>query len=125
MVISSKMDGSDPQRNVLLPMLRRLSLYLALTAVLSASERPRLAVLTDIGGDPDDQQALVRLMLYANEFEIEALIASASGTRGELKKAITQPDLIRRDHPGLRQGAAEPATPCGGMAHGGSISCSA
>src|SRR6188474_432595 len=57
--------------------------------------KPRLAVLTDIGGDPDDQQSLVRLMLYANEFDIEALIATASGTRGELKKAITQPDLIR------------------------------
>ena len=42
-----------------------------------AAERPRLAVLTDIGGDPDDQQSLIRLMMYANEFEIEALIATA------------------------------------------------
>ena len=57
--------------------------------------RPRLLVLTDIGGDPDDQQALVRLMTHANEFEIEGLIASASGTPGELKKEIVQPDLIR------------------------------
>lgn len=57
--------------------------------------RPRLAVLTDIGGDPDDQQSLVRLMTYANEFEIEALIASAAGTRGELKDSVTRPDLIR------------------------------
>jgi hypothetical protein len=63
---------------------------------LSAVERPRLAVLTDIGGDPDDQQSLVRLMVYANEFEIEALIASASGTPGELKQAITRPDRIRQ-----------------------------
>lgn len=76
-------------------MLRGLFLCLALATVLSASERPRLAVLTDIGGDPDDQQALVRLMVYANEFDIEALIATASGTRGELKKSITQPNLIR------------------------------
>ena len=60
-----------------------------------AAERPRLAVLTDIGGDPDDQQSLIRLMVYANEFEIEALIATASGTPGELKEAKTQPDLIR------------------------------
>ncbi len=59
-----------------------------------AADRPRLAILTDIGGDPDDQQSMVRLLLYANEFEIEALIASASGTRGELKKAVTRPDLI-------------------------------
>jgi hypothetical protein len=47
-----------------------------------AAERPRLAVLTDIGGDPDDQQSMVRLVVYANEFQIEALIASASGTPG-------------------------------------------
>src|SRR5688572_6282918 len=59
-----------------------------------AAERPRLAVLTDIGGDPDDQQSLIRLLVYANEFEIDAIIASASGTPGELKTAVTRPDLI-------------------------------
>lgn len=63
--------------------------------IASSSERPRLAILTDIGGDPDDQQSLVRLMVYSNEFEIEALIASASGTPNELDHAITRPDLIR------------------------------
>lgn len=61
-----------------------------------ATERPRLAVLTDIGGDPDDQQSLIRLMLYANELDIELLIASAAGTLGELKEAITREDLIRQ-----------------------------
>jgi len=58
-------------------------------------DKPRLAVLTDIGGDPDDQQSLVRLMVYANEFEIEALIASAAGTPGELRVEVTKPELIR------------------------------
>lgn len=33
-------------------------------------------------------------MIYANEFEIELLIASAAGTPGELKEAITRSDLI-------------------------------
>ncbi|HUG69637.1 MAG TPA: DUF1593 domain-containing protein [Pirellulaceae bacterium] len=65
------------------------------TQCVLAAELPRLAVLTDIGGDPDDQQSLVRLLLYSNEFEIEAFIASASGTRGELKESTTRPDLIR------------------------------
>lgn len=64
-------------------------------ASLTAAERPRLAVLTDIGGDPDDRQSMIRLMTYANEFEIELLIASAAGTPGELKEAVTRPDLIR------------------------------
>ena len=60
-----------------------------------AADKPRLAVLTDIGGDPDDRQSLVRLMVYANEFEIEGLIASAAGTPGELKKHVVRPELIR------------------------------
>jgi hypothetical protein len=76
-------------------MLFRVTLFFLLTSLLLSADRPRLAVLTDIGGDPDDQQSLVRLMVYANEFEIEALVASASGTRGELKKSIVQPQLIR------------------------------
>ncbi len=79
--------------------MRHSSMILALLALLaagslSAAERPRLAVLTDIGGDPDDTQSLIRLLHYANEFEIEALIASASGTIGELKRDVTQPQLI-------------------------------
>jgi hypothetical protein len=70
----------------------------SLTALAAdpAALRPRLAILTDIGGDPDDQQSLIRLMVYANEFEIEALIASAAGTRGELKESVTRPDMIRK-----------------------------
>lgn len=58
--------------------------------------RPRLMVLTDIGGDPDDQQSMIRLMTYSNEFEIEGLVATASGMPGELKDAVTRPDLIRQ-----------------------------
>jgi len=65
-------------------------------AVLTAAERPRLAVLTDIGGDPDDQQSMIRLMVYSNEFDVELLIASAAGTPGELKESITRPDLIHQ-----------------------------
>jgi len=75
-----------------------LTLLIAALAVgASADENnPRLVVLTDIGGDPDDQQSLIRLMLYSNEFEIEGFVATASGTPGELKEAVTRPDLIRQ-----------------------------
>jgi hypothetical protein len=55
--------------------------------------KPRLLVLTDIGGDPDDQQSMIRLMTYANEFEIEGLIASAAGIPGELKEELYFPRL--------------------------------
>jgi hypothetical protein len=60
-------------------------------------DRSRLIVLTDIGGDPDDEQSLVRRLTYANEFDIEGLAASASGTPGELGRAVTRPDLIREN----------------------------
>lgn len=80
--------------------LRLASLTLAFAwiaaAVGLAQEKPRLAILTDIGGDPDDQQSLIRLMVYANEFELELLLASAAGTPGELKAKITRPDLIQQ-----------------------------
>lgn len=59
------------------------------------AEKPRLVVLTDIGGDPDDQQSMIRLMLYSNEFDIEGLIASSAGTTGELKDEVVKPELIR------------------------------
>lgn len=72
-------------------------LLLMLCDAASAAERPRLAVLTDIGGDPDDQQSMVRLMVYANEFEIEALIATAqTGEHFNPKKPVTKPELIRQ-----------------------------
>ena len=43
-----------------------------------AVERPRVVVLTDITNEPDDEQSLVRLLVYANEVDIEGLIATTS-----------------------------------------------
>lgn len=45
----------------------------------SSSLKPRIVVLTDIApGDvePDDMQSIIRLLVHADQFEIEALIAS-------------------------------------------------
>ena len=75
--------------------LRLIAFAIAASIVQGAESRPRLLVLTDIGGDPDDQQSMVRLLVHANEFDIEGLVASASGTPGELKDRITKPQLIR------------------------------
>ena len=62
-------------------MQRYFILFLCvLQAIFAAAQPPRLLVTTDIGGDPDDQQSLVRLMVYANEFDLEGIITSASGT---------------------------------------------
>jgi Protein of unknown function (DUF1593) len=40
--------------------------------------KPRVIVLSDIGNEPDDQMSLVRLLLYANEIDIQGLIATTS-----------------------------------------------
>lgn len=37
------------------------------------STKPRVIVMHDIGGDPDDEQSLVRQLVYANEMDIEAI----------------------------------------------------
>ncbi len=56
-----------------------LLLTLGASLQLAAAGKPRLFVLTDIGGDPDDQMSLVRLLTYANHFEIEGLVATPPG----------------------------------------------
>ncbi|MBI3854775.1 MAG: DUF1593 domain-containing protein, partial [Planctomycetes bacterium] len=38
--------------------------------------RIRLLIETDAGGDPDDEQSLVRFLLYANEWDVEGIIAN-------------------------------------------------
>ncbi len=61
-------------------------------------ERTRLIILSDIGSlragvaEPDDGQSMIRLMLYANDFDIEGLIATSNLGHGQR----TRPDLIRR-----------------------------
>jgi len=75
-------------------MMRTLLFLFMFTSLLCA-EKNRLIVTTDIGGDPDDSQSMVRLLVYANEFDVEGLITSASGTPGELGKAVIRPDLVK------------------------------
>ncbi|MFU8843619.1 MAG: DUF1593 domain-containing protein [Bacteroidales bacterium] len=48
-----------------------------------------MVVSTDIGGDPDDRQSLVRLLLYSNVLDIEGLIGAgyqANPLRGDTSK---------------------------------------
>ncbi|MBI2827281.1 MAG: DUF1593 domain-containing protein [Planctomycetia bacterium] len=41
----------------------------------------RLIIETDAGGDPDDEQSLVRFLLYANEWDVEGIIANRPRAR--------------------------------------------
>ncbi|PLV54267.1 hypothetical protein NV64_18235 [Erwinia sp. B116] len=46
--------------------------------VLPYQQKPRVFVLTDIGNEPDDQMSLTRFLLYANEMQVEGLVATTS-----------------------------------------------
>ncbi len=48
---------------------------------LTTDNRRRLLIETDAGGDPDDEQSLVRFLLYANEWDLEGIIANRPVTR--------------------------------------------
>jgi hypothetical protein len=62
------------------------------TPTIAQPIKPRLIVISDIGNEPDDQMSLVRLLLYANELDIEGLIASTS----TWQKAKTSPEVMRQ-----------------------------
>jgi len=42
-----------------------------------AAQRNRVIVLTDFHKDPDDKQSMIRFLTYANEFDVEGLIATS------------------------------------------------
>ena len=58
----------------------------------AAEPKPRLVVMTDIGGDPDDEQSIVRFLLYACDFEVEGLCTGF----GHGHYQVTHPELIRK-----------------------------
>jgi hypothetical protein len=62
------------------------------SGLLAADFRPRVAVLTDIANEPDDEESMVRFLVYANEFEVEALVATTSTHLRQTNRL----DLIRR-----------------------------
>jgi len=56
------------------------------------AQKQRVFVLTDISNEPDDEESMVRFLVYANEYDIEGLVATTST---HLRNR-TREDLIRR-----------------------------
>jgi hypothetical protein len=84
----------------LFPPLFAASL-LAATAMTKPPEparRLRVIIETDAGGDPDDEQSLVRFLLYSNEWDVEGIIANRPVARqGEnLNPERTGLGIVRR-----------------------------
>jgi hypothetical protein len=56
--------------------------------------KPRVVVLSDIGNEPDDQMSFVRFLMYSNEFDVEAMIATTSTWQKTKTHAETMHELI-------------------------------
>ena len=84
-----------------------LVLGLAGSVFGTQQHKHRLLVLTDIGGDPDDQQSMVRLLLYANEFDLEGLIATSTRSRINPDQIRERIEAYRQVRPNLVQHAAD------------------
>jgi hypothetical protein len=52
---------------------------------------PRAIIISDMGNEPDDQMSLVRLLLYSNQIDLEAMIATTS----TWQKAASHPETMR------------------------------
>jgi hypothetical protein len=60
-------------------LLSLLLLLIFFSLDLTAQEKKlNIVVLTDIEADPDDTQSLIRFLLYSNQWNVEALIATTS-----------------------------------------------
>jgi hypothetical protein len=73
---------------------------------MPADPKPRLVVMTDIGGDPDDEQSIVRFLLYACEKKVVAKLAKSFGFRRENSRAESPGDFrygLSPRHSGLRR----------------------
>src|ERR1700744_2269162 len=64
------------------------------THVDNFTGKPRVVVISDIGNEPDDQMSFVRFLLYSNEFDVEAMIATTSTWQKTKTHAETMHDLI-------------------------------
>src|SRR5215472_4546409 len=63
---------------VLLIAFANRSQALYAQAADSFSGKPRVVIISDIGNEPDDQMSFVRLLMYSNQLDLEAMVATTS-----------------------------------------------
>jgi hypothetical protein len=69
-----------------------LSACLCLVTQAPLSAKQRVLVLTDISNEPDDEESMVRFLVYSSEYDVEGLIATTS----TWLRSRPREDLIRR-----------------------------
>ena len=59
------------------------------------TNKERVIVLTDICNEPDDEESLVRFLVYSNEFDVEGLVATTSCW---LKQGVREDKILSHLH---------------------------
>ncbi len=87
------------------------ALFFAAAETVTAQQRHRALVSTDIGGtDPDDFQSMVHFLLYADRFDIEGLISSPFGP-GRKEHILEVISHYERDYDNLKTYSPRYPTP--------------
>ena len=85
-------------------MKKLQSLFLILTAFVIAisqatsqnrENRQRLIILADMGNEPDEEQQMMHMLMYCNEFDLEGLVAVTGKYLQMEMFRITLPGLSR------------------------------
>ena len=97
-VASFRVPGVGPFFDAGLRLLLVAALLSVAHSPARAEGRLRVIVETDAGGDPDDEQSMVRFLLYANEWDVEGIICNRAEAReGEnLNSARTGLGIVER-----------------------------
>ena len=84
-------------------LLLFLGLFLTIKGLFAQKPvpiKPRILISTDIGGtDPDDNQSMAHLLMYADRFNIEGLVSSPSYGKGNKAEILRMIDLYEKDLP--------------------------
>lgn len=71
-------NSASPINSLLIVGLLCCSAAYGQTLQYESQDKQRIIALTDITNEPDDQESLVRFLVYANEFDVEGIIATTS-----------------------------------------------
>jgi hypothetical protein len=70
-------------KGVYLKVVILLFIFQLNTGFSIGQEKPAIIILTDIGGDTDDEQSLVRFLYYADQFDIKAICSTSRLGHGQ------------------------------------------
>ncbi|MGC6505772.1 MAG: nucleoside hydrolase-like domain-containing protein [Coraliomargaritaceae bacterium] len=69
--------------------------------VFAVSEKPRLLIMADMGNEPDEEQQMIHMLLYSNEFDLEGLVACSglylhSDVQYDRNRMVVHPELFTK-----------------------------